>query len=258
MSYRRLAGGFTLLDLLVSIVVIGLLLAIVLPLLAQASEATKRVVCRSNVRQIGITLALYAESHNGRLPQSIYATEYQQGLFMPQEMLLVRTPEALDGWDGLGRLFIEDYIATPQSFYCPSHRAGHTFDAYESAWIDPVDTEIVTNYHYRAIPSMANYLYDLDPGMALIADGMRSISDYNHKIGSNVLRADLSVRWFEDTNSTLASSIPLAVGDSNADVNVALAWWVLDTGESNSFPGLPWSPNPNHNAPSGLSARLAW
>ncbi|AQQ71150.1 putative major pilin subunit [Limihaloglobus sulfuriphilus] len=59
--------AFTLIELLVVISIIALLMAILMPALQKAREQAKRMVCASNVRQIGIAAFAY-ESTNGRLP----------------------------------------------------------------------------------------------------------------------------------------------------------------------------------------------
>ncbi len=64
----RQAVGFTLIELLVVISIIALLLAILLPALSKAKEASQSAVCKSNVRSIGLALVLYSEDHNGWIP----------------------------------------------------------------------------------------------------------------------------------------------------------------------------------------------
>ncbi len=61
-------AGFTLLELLVTVGIIGLLAAILLPAIQQSRAATRRTVCQSNLRQWGLAVRLYADAHKGRLP----------------------------------------------------------------------------------------------------------------------------------------------------------------------------------------------
>ena len=65
---RQRVAGFTLIELLVVIAIIALLISILLPSLARARDAGRLAVCLSNLRQLGLGFAVYAEDNRNRLP----------------------------------------------------------------------------------------------------------------------------------------------------------------------------------------------
>ncbi|MGO8700800.1 MAG: type II secretion system protein [Limisphaerales bacterium] len=62
------ARAFSLIELLVTIAILGMLAALLLPTLGRASEAGRTTECKSNLHQIGLALQLYVQQNNNRLP----------------------------------------------------------------------------------------------------------------------------------------------------------------------------------------------
>ena len=85
--------GFTLIELLVVIAIIAILVALLLPAVQQAREAARRSSCKNNLKQLGIALHNYHDTH-GVLPASTVAcitnTNYRDTCWM--------------GWSGLSML----------------------------------------------------------------------------------------------------------------------------------------------------------
>ena len=64
----RASFGFTLVELLTVIAIIGILISVLIPTIGKVRETARRTVDASNIRQIGHASLIYAANHRERLP----------------------------------------------------------------------------------------------------------------------------------------------------------------------------------------------
>jgi len=234
-SRRR---GFTLIDVLVSLGVIAVLIGILLPTLSRVRETTRKVLCASNVRQLGLGVAMYADDWHDRIPLSIYVTPMSshiprnasggQASLVDTIDLRLNAPGLWGSpWDGLGRLYPSGYLPASGVFYCPSHTGDHPQSQYAEAWGLP-SGRITGNYQYRGQgPRGETHLSRIEPKRsAIAADALFDAQAPNHPFGLNVLRTDISVSFVPDADGSMLRNF--AVQGAQGGTGGSRAWETLD------------------------------
>jgi prepilin-type N-terminal cleavage/methylation domain-containing protein/prepilin-type processing-associated H-X9-DG protein len=89
-------SAFTLVELLVTIAVIAVLAAMLLPALARAKQSALRISCVSQLRQQGIAWQVYLNDHGGRFPDRRDLKDLLPGGYRPWSSWPYSDPRA--GW----------------------------------------------------------------------------------------------------------------------------------------------------------------
>ena len=107
-THGEARSGFTLIELLVVVGIISLLAAILFPVFNRVRENARRTSCLSNLKQIGIGFAMYAQDYDNK-------TVFGNG-FHGYAGVSSGTTSRGQGWAGP----LSPYLKSSQIFRCPS------------------------------------------------------------------------------------------------------------------------------------------
>ena len=200
-------AGFTIIELAVAIAIIGILMSMLLPALGVAREKARRTVCLENLRQIGLGIAMYADGHNGRMPQDLASNPTLAGSFnllsnvlnsarvfiCPDDYLLITRQKPKTGCP-----LIDTNICMASSY---SYSVGLT-------WHDQADSIIALDRMGKSVTA-AGYT----KGATWLGDGDSPVAPHK-SVGGNVLFNDGHVAW--------AKSLPFTAGVKDSPSNSVL------------------------------------
>jgi prepilin-type N-terminal cleavage/methylation domain-containing protein/prepilin-type processing-associated H-X9-DG protein len=189
---RRSLTGFTLIELLVVIAIIAILAAILFPVFARAREQARRSVCKSNMKQIGLAMAMYQQDYDQMFP-----------------------PGGLKSWEATKKtdrnllaVQLQPYAKNDGVFHCPSDTGYANFkptlfggfgssytDALRNVW-GGVDLQYKTE---ASIDDVTNkpFLWDMNENWHP-ATGALAASATDARLERNILFADLHVKYLRD------------------------------------------------------------
>lgn len=183
--------GFTLIELLVVISIIGVLIALLLPALGSAREASRRTVCTSNLHQIAIATHTLAADHRGDITPRIEPPLPGEAIsdsgwpVAPFRTYIAGADEFgnhLNPGQGVqdfpywtGHLYAQGLVNDAGYFYCPSQQNERfRLDFYNASPWSVAGTDrgyVRTGYTYNPLiiddlNTLATYQYNQGPPIA--------------------------------------------------------------------------------------------
>lgn len=142
---RQKKGGFTLIEMLVVVAVLGILAALLFPAIGSARGRAQTSGCASNLRQIGVAANAYAMDNGGRLPPYSIDPDYAK---------TVLNGNVAQYWSD--KMFLGNYLGNQRSYglldtnrptgalICPA-------DTQQRAPHRPTQPELYPSYAYNAM-----------------------------------------------------------------------------------------------------------
>lgn len=133
-------GGFTLIEMLTVIAILGLLAALLVPTLGAAKSRAARTKCLANLRQVALATTTFADDNEGRLPD-------RGNIGLPHE--IGTFPGNTVTWD-LNKRLVDRYMGGNRiALFCPSRLLRVRYPTLMS----PDYTSMYCTYAYNYMPA---------------------------------------------------------------------------------------------------------
>lgn len=210
-SERHRTRGFTLIELLVVIAIIAVLIALLLPAVQQAREAARRSSCRNNLKQVGLALHNYHDTHRTLPPGGLHEFGFSWWAMLfpyidqaPVYNQLVFDGASASGTSGPNRTLLNRF--SPELVWCPSSSTGR-FNVRASS-VTPPDVRYSTTSYIGIAGATAGPSSSTDPvGLGRCVSGNQGYACYNGTMTPNYI-----VRFRDVTDGT---SNTIVVGEQS-------------------------------------------
>ncbi|MDR1282640.1 MAG: prepilin-type N-terminal cleavage/methylation domain-containing protein [Opitutaceae bacterium] len=164
--------GFTLIELLTVIAIIGILAAILIPVVSKVRESARQSVCISRLRELGTTLQLYANDNKNHLPQpeNVWNSRWPIHVAPYVGPWQIRwTNGKVGGLVEAVDIYKEPVFRDPANAFNPANSASGTFGYNNNLEIRPTRVSDLTAPGY--FPVLGTSQGDVGGGLRMCPDG---------------------------------------------------------------------------------------
>ena len=139
--------GFTLVEILVVLAIVGLLAALLFPAFNSVRRKSQDVTCLSNLHQIGLATVMYADDYDGFYPFAINPMDLERGhdvLNYYSDENFIKIPTYNQA--------LKSYAKSPTVFHCPRDNGGDFGDIQ----IDSAFDRWGTSYQYSTLATLVH------------------------------------------------------------------------------------------------------
>jgi prepilin-type processing-associated H-X9-DG protein len=176
---RHRASGFNLIGLLVTIGVVVLLVAVLLPALAAAKRKSSRINCTGNLKQVGVAFRLWEGDNDDKYPMQVLLTN-------SEPLKLVTSGNAYLLWQTMS-----NELGTPKILHCPNDQQRTNALSFSQGFSD----------------ANISYFFSLDaaetyPQMIMTGDDNLAVNGVRVKPGILNLSINSPVTWTKERHKS--------------------------------------------------------